>query len=418
MNSPRPRHSARRTARAGISMVASAALLAGCSSSKASGGGDAPGVTGDTITLGVLTDVTGPFKAIDEQQNLGVKLYWDAKNAAGKTCERTVSLETRDHGYDPQKAVTLASELQEKVLAYQIVVGSPPTMAIRPELEDQKIMAVAMSWSPKLGESPSLVIPGTYYSIEMADALDYLVDQGTVKQGDAVGHIYFQGDYGEPGLDGVRQAAEANDVTVVPAQIDPTVTDLSSQVAALKAKNVKAIFLNASSSQLASLASVSQARGLEVPIVSSAPAFAPQLLETNAAKVIQDRVLVVSSVTPFGADDKVTKKVQALYKASGSSVPPSLWVVLGYAAGSIMDQAITAACKDGKVDRQALWDAFHGSQLKVNTEGATVPLDYSVSGASPSRSINVLRPDNNVDGGLVVVKPAYLGESAKRYEAK
>ncbi|MCW5253518.1 MULTISPECIES: ABC transporter substrate-binding protein [unclassified Streptomyces] len=400
----------------GTLLLAGGLTLTACSTSKTSVD-SSPGVTKDKITLGVLTDITGPFKAIDEQQNLGVKLYWDEKNRTGDTCGRKVEIATRDHGYDPQKALSLAGELNKDVLAYQVTVGSPPTSAVLPELEEQKIIGVAMSWSPVLGASDALIIPGTYYSVEMVGALDYLVEQGTVKSGDSVGHIYFAGDYGEPAFEGLKHSAGKNGVKVVGSQIDPSVTDVTSQVAALQAKKVKAIFINASPTQLASLASLTESKGLDVPIISSAPAFAPQLLETNAAKILEKRALVVSSVIPFSGDTPAAKKVAELYGKSGSKVPASMWVVLGYAASSIMDQAITAACEDDQVSREGLWDSYQ-KLGKVDTDGATVALDFSSNGETPSRSINVLRPSTSVKGGLDPVTEGFVGKNTEGYGSK
>ncbi|CNG23688.1 urea-binding protein [Mycobacterium tuberculosis] len=403
-------------AKAGHVLLCAALLgTAAACSTKGGGGTAAVGVTGGEIHLGVLSDLTGPFKAPAEQQNLGIQLYWDQKNAAGGTCGRRIVLETRDHGYDPQKAVSLAGELNDKVLAYQISVGSPTSLAIRPELEDHRVMAIAMSWSPELGRSPALVVPGTYFDAEAIDAFDYLVERGDIERGDTVGHVYFQGDFGEPALAGLRYAGRRNGVTVKAVQVDPSITDLTSQVAALKDAGVKAIFVNAAPPQLASLAGLSEAGGMDVPIVASMGAYAPQLLDTNVASILEKRALVVGSVTAYSGDAAAATKVRALYEKSNSKVPPSQMVVLGFAISAVLDQAMTRACDGGKtLDRRTLWDVFHG-KFTIDTQGATVPLDYSKPGASPSDKIIVLRPAKGVPGGLDVVEADYAGPTVARF---
>ena len=372
------------------------------------------GVNDDVIRLGVLSDLTGPFKAPAEQQNLGIKLYWDQQNADGGVCGRQVELVTRDHGYDPQRAISLAGALNDSVLAYQISVGSPTSMAIRPELEEKEIMAIAMSWSPDLGESPSLVVPGTYFGAETVDALDYVMEAGEVKPGDTVGHIYFQGDFGEPALEGLRYAGEQNDVAVAAVQIDPSITDLSAQVAELRQKGVSAIFLNAAPPQLAAVAGLSEAQGLDVPIVASMGGYAPQLLDTNVAAVLEDRVLVVGSVTAYGGDEPAAVAVRTLYAESGAEIPPSQMVVLGYAISSVMDAAMEKACDGADLTRASLWDVFHGD-FSLDTQGATVPLDYSSPGVSPSSQVIVLRPTASVPGGLEVVAKDYAGPTVAKF---
>src|SRR3954462_11155081 len=65
-----------------------------------------PGVTDKTITLGVQTDLSGVFAALGEVVTQSDKLYWDDVNKAGGICGRQVKLIVKDHGYDPQTAVT------------------------------------------------------------------------------------------------------------------------------------------------------------------------------------------------------------------------------------------------------------------------------------------------------------------------
>src|ERR1700760_837796 len=58
-----------------------------------------PGVTDSDITLGVLTDLTGPFKDFSTNLQVGHKMWTDEVNAKGGVCGRQIKLETLDHGY-------------------------------------------------------------------------------------------------------------------------------------------------------------------------------------------------------------------------------------------------------------------------------------------------------------------------------
>lgn len=395
--------------------LATALTISACSN-KASGDDETEvvGVTDDTISLAILSDLTGPFKAVSLPQNLGAQLYWDNKNAEGDTCGRKVELVTRDHGYDPQKAVTLASELNDSVLAYQISLGSTTSLGIAPELEEKKIMAIPTSWSPGLGESPSFIIPGTYFDAEMLDAFDYMMSEGQIKPGDTVGHIYLQGDYGEPSQEGLQFAADASGVTVEPIQIEPSTTDLTAQVAALKSAGVKAIFAAVAPPHLAAIAGLSEAQGLRVPIVSHVGGFAPELLDTNAAGVLEDRVYIYSAFTAYGSDSPAAEAVRRLYDEAKPDTPPSPLVVLGYATAVMMDQALEAACDGQELTRDSLWDVFHDG-FSADTAGATVPLDFSIPEKSPSDMIIVSRPTTSIPGGLEVVETDYAGPNVTAY---
>ena len=51
-----------------------------------------PGVTSKTITLGVLTDLSGVFAALGAPLTQANQAYWKQQNAAGGVCNRTVKL--------------------------------------------------------------------------------------------------------------------------------------------------------------------------------------------------------------------------------------------------------------------------------------------------------------------------------------
>ncbi|PZG55682.1 hypothetical protein C1I98_03090 [Spongiactinospora gelatinilytica] len=402
-----------------ITTVAACSTKAETSAKDSGGMPTGPGVDGSTINLGLLTDITGPFAAIDKQQNLGVKLYWDAKNAAGGVCDgRKVNLVTRDHGYDPQKAVSLYSDMSQQVLALQITVGSPTTLAVLPKLEQDKVLAVSMGWSPSVKDSESIIIPGTTYDIEMVNAVGYLIEEKKLAKGDKIGYIYLKGDYGEPGLAGATFAAEANGISVVGQQIDPTVSDLAGQVKQMADAGVKALFVSASGRQVSSAAAVADVEGLDVPIVAAAPGFSPESLTTGAGTAMEKNMLVVGSAAPFAGEGAGPEQVRNLYAKSGEkSITPSLWVTLGYAAASVMDQAITQACENKDLSREGLSKAFR-QKGSYDTQQTTVPLDFSKPGVSPSTETFILKPSKGAEGGLELVKSGYTGPDTAKYQAR
>ena len=49
---------------------------------------------------------------------------------------------------------------------------------------------------------------GATYDVEMVNGFDYLLKKGKIKEGDKIGHIYFEGEYGANGLAGSKYFAE------------------------------------------------------------------------------------------------------------------------------------------------------------------------------------------------------------------
>ena len=173
---------------------------------------------------------------------------------------RQVNLIVKDHGYDPQKAVVQYRDVGPKIAALQQLLGSPITAALLPTLKTDRMLSLLSAWPSSLLGNDFIIEIGAPYDIELINGLDYLKDKGKIKSGDKIGHIYFEGEYGENGLKGVKYWASKNGATVVEQKIQPTDEDMSGQVAAFKSAGVKAIAVTTGPKQLASLAGIAAAQ--------------------------------------------------------------------------------------------------------------------------------------------------------------
>ena len=166
--------------------------LAGCGSKGQSnnasswGGGSGavktgPGITSKTITLGVLTDLSGVFAPLGKPVMQANQLFWKEKNAQGGVCGRQVKLVVKDHGYDPQKAVVQYRDMSPKVAAMQQLLGSPITAALLPTLKSDRMLSLLSAWPSSLLGNDFIVEIGASYDIELINGLDYLKEKGKIK---------------------------------------------------------------------------------------------------------------------------------------------------------------------------------------------------------------------------------------------
>ena len=399
--------------------VAAAVVVAtaGCStrapeSSGGGGGGEGGqggevltdvGIEGTTITLGVLTDLTGVFAALGQDITNANQLFWQDN----RVCDTyDVELDVQDTGYVPQTGVQLYSAMEPNVLAMQQTIGSPINTALAPEYEADQIVNFPSAWARTLTEIPGTGVPGATYDVELANGYAYMFDQGLLQDGDTVGHIYFEGEYGENGLAGSEAVAEQRGLTIIPAQIKSADQDMTAQITQFAAAGVDAIALTVAPTQTASAAGVAAAQGLNVPIVGSNPVFAPGLLQGPAAQALKDNLYVASPVSAFDAQPELLAKYQEAYP----NVQPSLGVLVGYGMSAIMKQVLDAACENGDLTRAGVVNAFNELQ-DVDTGGLVVPIDGFETGRSPSLQSFILRPAD-VPGGATVVQQAFEGEFA------
>jgi hypothetical protein len=104
--------------------------------------------------------------------------------------------------------VQLYSAMEPNVLAMQQTIGSPINTALAPEYEADQIVNFPSAWARTLTEIPGTGVPGATYDVELANGYAYMFEQGLLAEGDTVGHIYFEGEYGENGLAGSEAVAE------------------------------------------------------------------------------------------------------------------------------------------------------------------------------------------------------------------
>ena len=362
------------------------------------------GIEGTTINLGVLTDLTGVFAALGQDITNANTLFWQDN----KVCDTySVKLDVQDTGYVPQTGVQLYSSMEPNILAMQQTIGSPINTALAPEYESDQIVNFPSAWARTLTEIPGTGVVGATYDVELSNGYSYLFDQGLLKEGDTVGHIYFEGEYGENGLAGSKAVAEQRGLTIIPAQIKSTDQDMTAQITQFAAAGVDAIALTVAPTQTASAAGVAAAQGLNVPIIGSNPVFAPGLLQGPAAQALKDNLYVASPVSAFDAQPELLQKYQAAYP----DVQPSLGVLVGYGMSEIMKQVLDSACKNGDLTRAGVVNAFNELQ-NVDTGGLVVPIEGFEPGRSPSLQSFILRPAD-VPGGATVVQTAFEGEFAE-----
>lgn len=395
--------------------------LSACSKAKSSDqttGGlkTGPGVTATTIKLGSLVDLTAVFASLSKSVVQGTQLFWKQQNGAGGVCGRTVEVVVKDHGYDPQKAVAAYREVSGDVLGMQTVLGSPIVAALRPSIAQDNMYIGVAGWPASVLNEPRMQLLGTTYDVEAIAGLDFLMRTKGIVSGDKVGHVYFEGDFGENAFKGSQYLAGLKGLSIVGQKIKPSDTDLSAQVAAFRSAGVKAILVSAGPTQTASVAGVATSVGLTVPIVANGPGFTPQILAGPAGPALKEHLHVVSSIAPPALDKPAVKQLQdAFTKEYPGAVPTQVGSVFGYAQARVTRDILQKACDNKDLTRQGVLTALH--QISGLDTGGLVAgtLDYTKNGQPPSRNVYISQVDAAAPGGLKMIEGPLEAEPAKGY---
>ena len=412
--------------RSAMALCAGAAMLvaAGCStkgntSSNSGSSGSVKagtGVTDSTITLGVLTDLSGVFAVLGKTVTQGAQLYFNDVNAQGGICGRQVKLNIQDHGYNVQRAVGAYAGMKDQVLGMEQLLGSPVNAALKQNVESDKMFTVPVSWASTILDNPNNMIVGTTYDLEMINGIDWLMHNKGLAKGDSVGHIYIQGEYGENGLLGSKYAADKLGLTVIPEQVTATATDMSSQVAALKNKGVKAILVTTTPTQTASVVGVDASTGLNVPVMGNNPTFVPQLMDTAAGPAMASLFYLAASWEPYSGTSAGATKLRQEYAKAYPNEVPNGGADWGYGAAAAYTTVLKKACDNKDLTRDGLQKAFRQT-TNVDTDGLLPSLDYSKPGDPPTREANIAQADKASQGGLKVVAPLAASDTAQGYVA-
>ncbi|WP_327352211.1 ABC transporter substrate-binding protein [Streptomyces sp. NBC_01304] len=372
-----------------------------------------PGVTDKKITLGALTDMTGVYATLGKSVTQAEQLWVKQTNAEGGICGRDLELKVRDHGYDPQRALATYTELEPEVLGFSEFIGSPFVASLKQRIDGQdKALVIPQAWSASLLGSPYIRVLGTTYDIETINAIDFLMKEKGLKKGDKLGHVYFEGDYGENALAGSQHMAKETGLKIVEQKIKPTDNDMSAQVSALKKAGVKAIVISAGPRQAASLVGVAAATGLKVPVIGNNSAYAPQLLATEAGPALEAMYYVATPALPIGDKAEGPAKLAADYAKAYPKDPLDNGVVAGWTAAAAFGEALKRACADKDLTREGVDKAL----LTMNDfESGFGPQNFSDPKQPSSLESVIIKPDKKAKGGSSVVRGSEASEAAASF---
>ena len=345
----------------GIAIASALAVtMSGCGGDDTGRSGDAaegapsPGITDDSITLGITTPLSGATAGPGTCTVAGVKAYFGAKNAAGgvefgdgKT--RTVEIEALDDTYDPQKAKANYDQLKDDVFAMTAGLGTPTNRAWRDAaIADEVPQVLIMTGDPLFSDtqqSPWQLGFVPAYQNEGAAFGELLASSGAAHR---IAILSQNDDYGHGYVEGFKSAIEGADNIEVVKELTYEATDTSvdGQITELAASGAD-VFFNAMSVTPLMISSLQKAQSLGwkpswfLPSNTSSPGA---ILEPGGAAAYPGIYSVAFSKAPaspaFAQDPDVVEYLAALKQYGDYPDPPAFphcqwsWMV-----GATLEQA-------------------------------------------------------------------------------
>lgn len=360
------------------------------------------------ITLGMLSDLTGPFAGLVGLIVAGQTAYWENLNAAGGIDGWTVELEIRDTGYNVEAHVELYGELKDQVAAFAHSTGSPHTIAINDQLKEDNILAIPLTWysgwsDPEIGTN--LLAHGTPYCLEAMNLIGYLADLHEQETGEkptiaVAGNI---GDYGEDSVTGAKLAAEALGLEVVYDGQGQTVRgqDQTPIVTGIVESGADIVFVTTSFDVLAEIYGGALAAGfVGKKWTGATPTYNPAAIGAPFAEQFAAEFYGSQYGALWGDDSPGYAEMMDVLIAANPDLPISDYLAEGWVEATIMEQVLRRAINSGDLTQAGILAA--GQSLELVEFGGIAP-DAGYAGT----------PNENVTRGITIWQLDLAGFAAQ-----
>lgn len=325
------------------------------------------GVTDTEIKLGQHIVESGNLAAVYAPVAPALTAYFNKINQEdGGVCGREITLTVEDDQYSPSVAREKAQKLveQDKIAAFVNNLGTPPNTGSAQYINDQEVpdlfIATGVPGFADAATYPWTVLYNPDY-ISEGQILGTYIDENF--SGKTVGILYQNDDFGKSGRDGFKEKFTGS--IVEEQSYDSTATDISSQLAVLKAANPDILFVYATPSFTAKVFGYMAQNN-----------WAPQVAESYVNSATTLAALVGGDQGPAAGFEQIAGTISTNYildpiadatdpaivehtRIMGAFGGPDVGSLSVYAqaVAETMVKTLEIACDNGDLTRQGIMDA-------------------------------------------------------------
>ncbi|MEL0438292.1 ABC transporter substrate-binding protein [Phycobacter sp. K97] len=318
------------------------------------------GITANSVTFAQVAAFEGPAAALGQGMRLGITAAFEEANAAGGVHGRTLTLDSMDDGYEPDRSATLVQSVVDANNHIGLIgaVGTPTSSATQPIATAANMPFVGPFTGAGFLRDAShgniFNVRATYFA-ETEAWIEYLVDQQGMS---SIALLYQDDGFGRVGLAGVTAALEKRGMTLA-AEGTYTRNTTAVKKALLSIRKAKpdAVVMVGAYKPVAEFIKLSRKMKFDPTFVNisfvGSDALAQELGDAGEG-------VIISQVVPFPWDNSipvVAQYAEAL-KAVAPEAKPGFVSLEGYIVGRLAIEALEAAGKD--VTRESFLAALSG----------------------------------------------------------
>ena len=357
-----------------LAAVLCAGALAGCGANSNSANAATSGAQ-DTVTLAVVSPVTGDSAEYGIHFNVGAQMAADKINEAGGINGKQVVLKSFDSKNDAKEAAEVARLIcQDKTILATIGdFSSTCCMATAPIYEENKTVQISPSAGlidfPRVG--PYNFATTGVQENDGGFLMNRVINEKMGAKSVAI--VYTNNDYGLNMLSYMTQEAEADGVVITDTEaVASGEKDFTAIVSKMRQTEPEAVAIVGSYNEVANCVKQIRQVGWDVPVAISGSALTDQLVE-----LLGDDVNDIYSNIAFVASDNTpeTKEFNEEF-TKRANMPPSFHSISTYDTVMLVcDAAIQ--CGDN-LNRETLKDAI---QSYKGFDGLMGPFEFTEDGA-------------------------------------
>jgi branched-chain amino acid transport system substrate-binding protein len=357
----------------------------------------------DAVKIGVTQPLTGAFAADGNYVAEGAKLAAEAINKAGGVDGKQLQLVIEDNKSNPTEAAATAERLivQDKVPVMMGAWGSSLTLAVMPKLMEYKVpMVVETSSSGKITTSGNPYIFRISPTSEMeAKAFAPLVKTMGIKKAD---FLATNDDFGKGSMQEFTKMLKAEGVTIGASEtMGEDATDLSAQLAKIKASGGDTIFVTTDVKQLTLILKQAKDQQVTARIITTGGSVSPDQLIEQAGDAANGSYHLVFFTPWFPEAVKNPEAAKAFMDAWKGAKLNVGGLTEGFRGWDGI-HTIAAAIKDagGKTDSASITKALWGVHVK-GVNGDIAFIKQGPAGKESGQSVPSVYLVK-IDGGKVV----------------
>ena len=337
-----------------------------------------PGVTEDSIKVGVIADLSGPLAFYGKEQLEGMQLYINHVNNQGGVHGRKIVLLHEDDGYKPPRTIAAFRKLldRDRVFCFVGNLGSATTMATFPLVKRAKVPLVCPLTFNSGMHTPfkKHVFPiGPSYDVQSWIMVKHILESSK-EASPRIAVVYQDDEMGLDGLRGLRDAVEAYGIELVAEErYKREAIDFSSQVSNLKSKNPTHVILWTVYREAAAILKKAAQTGLKAQFIGGISISDPKVLELAGQDA--NHLQVVSAVDLWSGAP--TQPVQTYLDLVNTHSPGRRITLLhsgGYLAAQVLVEGLERAGQD--LSREKLVEAL---ETFNQYENIGAPITYGPS---------------------------------------